>query len=120
MTRASCTASSRRAWSGNKRRKRAGTNWGWWSGAAERTIGDMFKRALAAFLWFAMVWVAYEIVWSLTDVPRIAGPVIAFTVAALVTLDPLALFWPRAASTDDASSRAIARSGFKTPASPAG
>ena len=80
----------------------------------------MFKRALAAFLWFAAVWVGYEIVWSLTDVPRIAGPVIAFTVAALVTLDPLALFWPRAASTDGASSRAIARSGFETPASPAG
>jgi len=57
----------------------------------------MLKRALAAFLWFAATWVGYEIVWSLTDVPRIAGPIVAFTVAALVTLDPLALFWPRVA-----------------------
>jgi hypothetical protein len=56
----------------------------------------MPKRAIAASLWFAATWVGYEIVWSLTGVPRLAGPVIAFTVAALVTLDPMALFWPRA------------------------
>ena len=61
----------------------------------------MLKRATAAFLWFAAVWVGYEIVWSVTDVPRIAGPVIAFTVAALVTLDPLALFWPRLGQEPD-------------------
>ena len=80
----------------------------------------MFKRALAAFLWFAAAWVGYEIVWSLTDVPRIAGPVIAFTIAALVTLDPLALFWPRSVHADGASSRSIARTGFETPAPRAG
>ena len=55
----------------------------------------MPKRALAAVLWFAVAWVGYEIVWSLTGVPRIAGPVLAFAVAALVTVDPMALFWPR-------------------------
>ena len=49
-------------------------------------------------LWFAVAWVGYEIVWSLTGVPRIAGPVLAFAVAALVTVDPMALFWPREAS----------------------
>jgi hypothetical protein len=59
----------------------------------------MSKRALAAFLWFAAAWVGYEIVWSLTDVPRLAGPVIAFTVAALVTLDPMALFWTRSSTS---------------------
>jgi hypothetical protein len=58
----------------------------------------MSKRAIAAFLWFSATWVGYEIVWSLTGVPRLAGPVIAFTVAALVTLDPMALFWPRETS----------------------
>jgi hypothetical protein len=56
----------------------------------------MSKRALAALLWFAATWFGYEIVWSLTDLPRLAGPVIAFAVAALVTLDPTALFWTRA------------------------
>ena len=78
----------------------------------------MLKRALAASLWFAAVWVGYEIVWSLTDVPRIAGPVIAFTVAALVTLDPLALFWPRSAAADGARSGAL-RTGLETPVTPA-
>jgi len=66
-------------------------------------MGGMSKRALVAFLWFAATWIGYEIVWSLTDVPRLAGPVIAFTVAALVTLDPLALFWPRSSSESPVS-----------------
>jgi hypothetical protein len=67
----------------------------------------MSKRALAALLWFAAVWVGYEIVWSVSGIPRMGGPVIAFAVAALVTLDPLALFWshaePEAAPTRAAS-----------------
>jgi hypothetical protein len=79
----------------------------------------MSKRALAAFLWFAATWVGYEVLWSLTEVPRIAGPVIAFTVAALVTLDPLALFWPRAGH-EGTPSRAAPRAGFDSPISPAG
>ena len=78
----------------------------------------MLKRALAASLWFAAVWVGYEIVWSLTDAPRLAGPVIAFTVAALVTLDPLALFWPRSAGTESVRSSAL-RTGLETPITPA-
>jgi hypothetical protein len=80
----------------------------------------MFKRALAASLWFAGVWVGYEIVWSLTDVPRVAGPVIAFTVAALLTLDPLGLFWVRPAKTSAGPSRSVARTGLETPVSPSG
>ena len=59
----------------------------------------MFKRALAAFLWFAAVWVCYEVAWSLTGVPRIAGPIIGFAVAALVTVDPMTLFWPRSTTS---------------------
>jgi hypothetical protein len=59
----------------------------------------MPKRALAAVLWFAAVWVGYEIVWSLTGVPRMVGPIIGFAVAALVTIDPTALFWPRPTMT---------------------
>ena len=63
----------------------------------------MPKRALVAFLWFAAVWVGYEVVWSVTSVPRIAGPIIGFAVAALVTLDPMALFWPRSTTTSSAA-----------------
>jgi hypothetical protein len=53
----------------------------------------MSKRALAALLWFATIWVGYEIVWSMTGVPRMVGPVLAFVVSALVTTDPFGLFW---------------------------
>jgi hypothetical protein len=65
----------------------------------------MPKRALAAILWFAVAWVGYEIVWSLTGVPRIAGPVLAFAIAAFVTVDPMALFWPR--QTGPSASRGL-------------
>jgi hypothetical protein len=78
----------------------------------------MSKRMLAAFLWFSSTWVAYEIIWSMTGVPRIAGPIVAFTIAALVVLDPLALFWPSTTRANDAAGSA-ARHGFETPVSPA-
>ena len=55
----------------------------------------MSKRALAAVLWFAAAWVGYEIVSSVTELPRLLGPVVAFGVAALVTLDPFGTFWSR-------------------------
>jgi hypothetical protein len=45
-------------------------------------------------LWFAAVWFGYEVLWSVTGVPRLIGPVVAFAVAAIVTLDPIQLFWP--------------------------
>jgi hypothetical protein len=69
----------------------------------------MSKRALSAFLWFSATWFGYEIAWSLTDAPRLAGPVIAFAVAALVTLDPMALFWPRS-STNSPMARGLGSS----------
>jgi hypothetical protein len=56
----------------------------------------MSKRALGAVLWFAAVWLGYEVLWSVTGVPRLIGPVVAFAVAAVVTLDPIQLFWPTA------------------------
>jgi hypothetical protein len=55
----------------------------------------MSKRAAAAFLWYAMVWVGYEIAWSVAGLPRMLGPVIAASVAMIVVVDPLHLFWPR-------------------------
>ena len=57
----------------------------------------MSKRAVAAALWFAAIWFGYEIVWSVTGIPRGIGPVIAFAVAAFVTVDPTRAFWPRTA-----------------------
>lgn len=55
----------------------------------------MLKRAAAAFLWYAMVWVGYEILWSMTGLPRMVGPILAASVAMIVVVDPLHLFWPR-------------------------
>lgn len=62
-------------------------------GAADTT--GMSHRLIAAILWFATIWVTYEIVWSVVGVPRIAGPLVATVVAALVALDPLGLFFAR-------------------------
>lgn len=54
----------------------------------------MSKRLLAAILWFSATWFGYEILWSMTDAPRLVGPILAFVVAAAVTIDPMRLFWP--------------------------
>jgi hypothetical protein len=58
----------------------------------------MQKRAIAAVLWFAAVWVTYEVLWSVTGLPRMLGPVLAATIAALVAVDPTGWFWSRSAS----------------------
>ena len=67
----------------------------------------MLKRTASAFAWFAAVWFAYEIAWSLTGVPRLAGPVFAFAIAAFIAVDPAHLFWPPAVRPE-ARSRSIA------------
>jgi hypothetical protein len=54
----------------------------------------MSKRAVAAVLWFAASWVAYELLWSVSGVPRMIGPIVAAGVSAFVALDPQRLFWP--------------------------
>jgi hypothetical protein len=58
----------------------------------------MSKRAVVALAWFAAIWVAYEVLWSVTGVPRVIGPILAAAVSGVVTVDPLGLFWPRAAA----------------------
>lgn len=67
----------------------------------------MNKRAVASLLWFAMIWVAYEILWSVTGVLRPIGPVIAAAVAAVVAVDPLGALWPKAARRESTSLRPI-------------
>jgi hypothetical protein len=61
------------------------------------------KRLIAGPLWFLAFWLMYELLWSLTGVPRVAGPVIALIVAATVVLDPMHLFWPVRSSRPTAS-----------------
>ena len=57
----------------------------------------MTKRAAAALAWYAAIWVGYEIVWSLTGIPRAFGPILASAVAGFVAVDPAGLFWPKVA-----------------------
>ena len=59
----------------------------------------MSKRAAAALLWFAAIWVGYEILWSVGGVPRPIGPIVAAAVAGFVSLDPLGMFWPRSTTS---------------------
>lgn len=68
-------------------------------------IDGMLKRAAAASLWFLATWVGYEIVWSMTDVPRMIGPLLAGAVALIVTVDPLRVFWP--VQTERQSDRSV-------------
>jgi hypothetical protein len=69
----------------------------------------MLKRSTAALLWYAMIWVGYEVLWSVTALPRPLGPVIATAVAMLVTVDPLHLFWPTVESGSQATTDRTAR-----------
>jgi hypothetical protein len=55
----------------------------------------MLKRSAAALLWFFAGWCFYELAWSLTGVPRLFGPLLGTLLAVFVTVDPLAVFWPR-------------------------
>ena len=52
------------------------------------------KRLIAGPLWFISFALMYELIWSLTGVPRVIGPVIASVVAVTVWIDPLHWFWP--------------------------
>ena len=55
----------------------------------------MTKRVAAALLWYAAIWVGFEVVWSLTGIPRAIGPIVATAVSAFVGVDPAGLFWPK-------------------------
>jgi hypothetical protein len=52
----------------------------------------MSKRAVVSVFWFAAIWFAYEVVWSVTGVPRGIGPIVAAAVAGVVAVDPMRLF----------------------------
>jgi hypothetical protein len=57
----------------------------------------MQKRAIGAVLWFAAVWFTYEVIWSVTGLPRAIGPIMATITATLVAVDPTGWFWSRTA-----------------------
>jgi hypothetical protein len=54
------------------------------------------KRLIAGPLWFISFALMYELLWSLTGVPRMIGPVIGLMICATVWIDPMHWFWPAA------------------------
>jgi hypothetical protein len=58
----------------------------------------MSKRVAIALLWFTAFWVGYEVLWSVTGVPRVIGPIVAAAIAGFVAVDPRGLFIARPAS----------------------
>src|SRR5689334_10753178 len=50
-------------------------------------------RIVAGLLWFGAIWFAWELAWSMLDVPRIVGPILAATAGLVVAFDPLRLIW---------------------------
>lgn len=61
------------------------------------------KRLIAGPLWFVSFALMYELLWSLTGVPREIGPVIALVVGVTVWIDPMHWFWPVAPDRSSAS-----------------
>jgi hypothetical protein len=60
------------------------------------------KRLIAGPLWFISFALMYELLWSLTGVPRELGPVIALVIGVTVWIDPMHWFWlasPEASAT---------------------
>lgn len=53
----------------------------------------MSKRAVAGFLWFLSIWLAYEVVWSVVGTPRTIGPILGLVAAAFVVVDPTGRVW---------------------------
>ena len=62
----------------------------------------MFKRAVAALLWFyASVW-ALNFVSAFTGMPHLYGLVMGAAVAAFVGLDPFRMIWAASKTADRA------------------
>jgi hypothetical protein len=61
------------------------------------------KRLIAGPLWFISFALMYELLWSLTGVPREVGPAIALLVGVTVWIDPMHWFWPVAPNRSSAA-----------------
>ena len=71
------------------------------------------KRLIAGPLWFISFALMYELLWSLTGVPRMIGPVVAVVVGMTVWIDPMHWFWP---VPPDRSTAALPASALQAPA----
>ena len=55
----------------------------------------MARRTIVSALWFASVYLAGEVIWSVAATPRSLNLIIAVGAAAFVFVDPFRLFHPR-------------------------
>lgn len=62
-------------------------------GRERRHSAAMFKRAIAALLWFVPTWWAYAIVAHFLGLPAEGGVVLGALVAAFVVIDPTGVLW---------------------------
>jgi hypothetical protein len=58
---------------------------------------DMFKRIVAASLWFYGAWTAAAVAAWLVGTPHELGPIVGLAAGLFVGLDPKHVIWPRAA-----------------------
>ena len=66
----------------------------------KRTLSDMKKRILAAFLWFYAGWYAGAIIAEFVHVSPLLGPLIGAVAAALVAGDPRHIIWKAKTAVD--------------------
>jgi hypothetical protein len=82
---------------------------GYSSGAAvRRTVTDMKKRVLSAFLWFYCGWYAGAMIASIIGVSPMLGPIVGAAAAMLIAGDPRGIIWPRKAAEPAATASAPA------------
>jgi hypothetical protein len=55
----------------------------------------MLRRTAVATLWFASVFLAHELAWSIAGSPRPLGVILGLIAATIVWIDPLKVFHPR-------------------------
>ena len=60
---------------------------------AGRTIRDMTKRILAAFLWFYTGWYAGAMLAEILSVSPALGPILGAAAAGLIVGDPRGMIW---------------------------
>jgi len=75
-----------------------------------RTVTDMKKRVLSAFLWFYCGWYAGAMIAALVGVSPMLGPIVGATAAALIAGDPRGIIWTRKAPEPAAAAPAPAAS----------
>jgi hypothetical protein len=65
-----------------------------------RTLSDMKKRILAAFLWFYAGWYLGAIIAEFVHISPLFGPLLGAVAAALVAGDPRHIIWKAKTAVD--------------------